>query len=68
MGEQAAHDAKTPDDELASKIADAIGAANLVSADKLDRIRQGLLKGSLSSADWKLLVELGSPQEGADPK
>lgn len=68
MGEQAAHDAQTPDDDLASKIADAIGAANLVSADKLDRIRQGLCKGSLSSADWKLLVELGSHQEGTEPQ
>lgn len=61
MEEQAPQGAKTPDEELAGKITDAIGAAKLLSVDKLARIREGLSKGSLSSADWKLLVELGSP-------
>ena len=51
----------TPDEQLADKITEAISVAKLVNKDRLSRIREGLRKGSLSSADWKLLVELGTP-------
>jgi hypothetical protein len=53
----------TPDEQLADKITEAIGAAKLVNSERLARIREGLRKGSLSSAEWKLLVELGSPSK-----
>ena len=53
----------TPDEQLADKITEAIGAAKLVNSERLTRIREGLRKGSLSSAEWKLLVELGSPSK-----
>jgi hypothetical protein len=53
----------TPDEQLADKITEAIGAAKLVNNERLSRIREGLRKGSLSSAEWKLLVELGSPSK-----
>ena len=53
----------TPDEQLAEKITEAIGAAKLVNNERLSRIREGLRKGSLSSAESKLLVELGSPSK-----
>ena len=59
-------DQTTPDEQLAEKITEAIGAAKLVNNEKLGRIREGLRKGSLSSADWKLLVELGTPAKAGD--
>ncbi|GAA3767212.1 hypothetical protein [Terriglobus aquaticus] len=52
---------KTADEELADKIADSLGAAKLISTEKLPRVRDGLRKGNLTSADWKLLVELSEP-------
>jgi len=52
-----------PDEILAATIADAISKANLVSAQKLPRIRDGLTKGNLTAADWKLLAELAMPSE-----
>ncbi|TAM80988.1 MAG: hypothetical protein EPN47_13975 [Acidobacteria bacterium] len=55
---------KAPDEELANRITDAIGKTQIVSKDKLDSIREGLCRGNLSSADWKLLVELGSAKVG----
>lgn len=55
---------KAPDEELANRITDAIGKAQLVSKDKLDRIKEGLCRGNLSSGDWKLLIELGSAKAG----
>jgi hypothetical protein len=51
----------TADEELADKIAVALGEAKLISAEKLATVRDGLRKGSLTSADWKLLVELSEP-------
>ena len=50
-------------DKLAATIADAIKTANLVSDQKLPRIREGLAKGNLSASDWKLLAELALPQD-----
>ena len=61
MPDQATPFPTTPDEQLADKITEAIGAAKLVNNEKLTRIREGLRKGSLSSADWKLLVEFGTP-------
>jgi hypothetical protein len=59
----------TPDEELAATITAAIGAANLVNAQRLPRIKEGLTKGNLTSNDWKLFAELGSAtKEGADAK
>jgi hypothetical protein len=52
---------KTADEDLADKIAAALGAANLISAEKLPSVKDGLRKGTLTSADWKLLVELSEP-------
>ena len=66
MPDQITPSPSTPDEQLAEKIAEAIGAAKLVNNDKLGRIREGLRKGSLSSADWKLLVELGTPAKAGD--
>jgi hypothetical protein len=63
MSDQAIPFPTTPDEQLADKITAAISAAKLVNNDRLSRIREGLRKGSLSSADWKLLVELGSPSK-----
>jgi hypothetical protein len=64
MPDQTTPSPSTPDEQLAEKIAEAIGAAKLVNNEKLGRIREGLRKGSLSSADWKLLIELGTPTKG----
>jgi len=63
MPDQTTPSPSTPDEQLADKITAAISAAKLVNNDRLSRIREGLRKGSLSSADWKLLVELGSPSK-----
>ncbi len=49
---------KTADEELADKIADSLGVAKLISIEKLPTVKDGLRKGNLTSADWKLLVEL----------
>ena len=54
---------KTADEDLADKIAEALGAAKLISAEKLPSVKDGLRKGSLTSADWKLLVELSEPKK-----
>jgi hypothetical protein len=66
MPDQTTPSPLTPDEQLAEKITEAIGAAKLVNKEKLSRIREGLRKGSLSSADWKLLVELGTPAKAGD--
>jgi hypothetical protein len=66
MPDQTTPSPSTPDEQLAEKITEAIGAAKLVNNEKLGRIREGLRKGSLSSADWKLLVELGTPAKEGD--
>jgi hypothetical protein len=66
MPDQTTPSPSTPDEQLAEKITVAIGAAKLVNDEKLGRIREGLRKGSLSSADWKLLVELGNPAKAGD--
>lgn len=66
MADQATASPTTPDEQLAEKITEAIAAAKLVNNEKLSRIREGLRKGSLSSADWKLLVELGTPAKAGD--
>ena len=59
----------TPDEELAATITAAIGAANLVNAQRLPRIKEGLTKGNLTSNDWKLFAELSAAtKEGADTK
>ena len=69
MAENETQPTLTPDEELAATITEAIGAANLVNAQKLPRIREGLTRGNLTSQDWKLLAELGSTtKEGADSK
>jgi len=65
MPEEAIQSKLSPDEELAATITAAIGKAKLVNAKKLPRIQEGLVKGNLTSADWKLLAELGSTsQEG----
>jgi hypothetical protein len=51
---------------LADRIVEAIGAAKLISDDKLPKIKQGLRNGNLTSADWRLLIELGDPAKTAD--
>lgn len=67
MDEQMEQASKTPDEELADRIADAIGTAGLVVSGKLGRVKEGLCKGSLSSGDWKVLLELGHPgAKGSD--
>ena len=69
MAENETQPTLTPDEELAATITEAIGAANLVSAQKLPRIKDGLIKGNLTSNDWKLFAELSSVvKEGADAK
>lgn len=57
---------KTADEDLADKIVEALDAAKLVSVEKLPAVRDGLRKGGLTSADWKLLVELSEPVKAAD--
>ena len=57
---------KTADEDLADKVVEALGAAKLISDEKLPTVRDGLRKGSLTSADWKLLVELSEPAKTAD--
>ena len=56
---------RTADEDLADKIAEALDTAGLISAEKLPRVKDGLRKGSLTSADWKLLVELSEPKQTA---
>ena len=63
MTESTTQSPQSPDVELADKITKAIDSAHLVNTEKLTRIREGLHKGNLPSADWKLLVELGEPDE-----
>jgi hypothetical protein len=64
MGNSAAKSILTPDEALATKIADAIKAAGLMSEQKLTRLRGDLAKGTLSAADWRLLAELALPDKG----
>ena len=52
---------KSADEQLAARIAAAINAAKLVSAEKLPRIKEGLRNGNLTSDGWKLLIELSDP-------
>lgn len=56
----------TADETLAGRIADAIGIAKLVNDQKLPRIRDGLAKGTITAADWKLLAELALPSDAGD--
>lgn len=56
----------SPDETLAATISDAISKANLVSAQKLPLIRDGLAKGNLSAVDWKLFTELAMPSEDGE--
>jgi hypothetical protein len=51
----------TADEDLADQIAAALGEAKLISIEKLPAVKAGLRKGNLTSADWKLLVELSEP-------
>jgi hypothetical protein len=69
MAEEDIQTALTPDEELAATITESIGAANLVSVQKLPRIKEGLIRGNLTSSDWKLFAELGpTSKEGTDAK
>ncbi len=63
MSEEAIRTTLSPDQELAENITEAIGKAKLVTAQKLPRIQEGLVKGNLTSDDWKLLAELGSSSQ-----
>ncbi len=65
MADEKLQSALSPDEALAVTITDAIAAANLVIAEKLPRVRDGLRKGNLTSDDWKLLIELGNPDKTA---
>jgi hypothetical protein len=66
MAEDETQPKLSPDEELAASITEAIGAANLVNAKKLPRVREGLTRGNLTSSEWKLLAELGpATKEGA---
>jgi hypothetical protein len=66
MGDSPANSKRSSDDVLAATIADAITKASLVSQQKAIRLRDGLAKGTLTAADWKLLAELAVSDKGRD--
>lgn len=47
-----------PDEELASRVTDRLRKAGLLSETALNKVQRGLSAGSLSTEDWKLLVEM----------
>jgi hypothetical protein len=47
----------TADDKLAQRIVEKIEDKELVSIERVSKIRDGLRKGTLSSADWRLIAE-----------
>lgn len=49
--------AKTPDQELAAIIAEALQLNGLIPPDKKGEIEQRLSAGSISQDDWRHLVE-----------
>ena len=68
MAENETQPTLTPDEALAATITEAIGAANLVNAQKLPRIREGLTEEPHESR-LEAPGELGSTtKEGADTK
>jgi len=48
----------TPDEELAARIVDRLRKAGLLSESALGKVHAGLSAGTVSSEDWKLIVEL----------
>ena len=66
MGDSPANSKLSPDEALAATIADAIAKGGLVGEQKITRLRDGLGKGTLTAADWKLLAELAVPEKGGD--
>lgn len=48
-----------PDEIVAARIVEELQGRNLVPLEKLASLGEGLARGSLSSEDWALLVELG---------
>lgn len=48
----------TPDTELAARIVDRLRKAALLSESALAKVEAGLCSGTLSTEDWKLIVEL----------
>ena len=48
----------TPEKELASRIVDRLRKAGLLSESALSKVQEGLSAGTISTEDWKLLVEV----------
>ena len=47
-----------PDEELASRVVNRMRKAGLLSESALTKIQEGVSTGTLTSEDWKLMVEL----------
>lgn len=57
-------DAETPDAKLATIIADALYAAQLVASERKDSVKQKLAIGRVKVSDWRTWAEeLVSPKE-----
>ncbi len=56
----------TPDEELATRIVDRLRKTALLSESALAKVKAGLCSGTLSTEDWKLIVDLEiSKKKGA---
>jgi hypothetical protein len=57
---------KKPDDQVGENIITELKKAKLLSDVALEKIKEKLVAGTLSSADWKLTFETDRPKkEGA---
>ncbi|MCA9474123.1 MAG: hypothetical protein KC594_18825 [Nitrospira sp.] len=48
----------TPDKELAIRIADRLRKAAFLSESAIAKVEAGLCSGTLSTEDWKLIIEI----------
>jgi len=48
----------TPDEEVIRKIAEALSQSNLLTADSIEKIKNKISSGTMTSEDWRLTIEL----------
>lgn len=53
---------KSPDEEVTSRITEALTKAQLLPAESLDNLRVLLLEGKMTAEEWKFLLEPIEPK------
>jgi len=53
----------SPDEMLAAEIAKALVQAGLVDPSKEPKLRESIVRGTLTREDWRIYIESGMPRE-----